>query len=135
MMSWAETVRQVESRAAGRCEYCRMHQALQGATFHIEHVIPTAQKGPSTPDNLALACPSCNLHKSDRTRAVDPETGADVPLFHPRTDAWTEHFQFQDYQIVGLTPTGRATVAALDFNHPRRVMIRRAEELFDLFPP
>lgn len=29
----------VRRRAQGRCEYCRMSQALQGATFHIEHII------------------------------------------------------------------------------------------------
>lgn len=35
-----EIVREVEARAGRRCEYCRMHQALQGATFHVEHIIP-----------------------------------------------------------------------------------------------
>jgi hypothetical protein len=25
--------------------------------------------------------------------------------------------------------------AAMDFNHPRRIRIRQAEERFDLFPP
>ena len=28
----------VRARAGDRCEYCRMHQSLQGATFHVEHV-------------------------------------------------------------------------------------------------
>jgi hypothetical protein len=40
MTSSREIGQEVEQRAAGRCEYCRMHQALQGATFHVEHVIP-----------------------------------------------------------------------------------------------
>jgi hypothetical protein len=26
-------------------------------------------------------------------------------------------------------------VAAFDLNHPRRLLIREAEEMFDLFPP
>ena len=134
--SWAETTRQVTARAAGRCEYCRMHQSLQGATFHIEHVVPSSAGGPDSADNLALACPSCNLGKSDRVRVPDPATQQDVPLFNPRTDRWVEHFAWdEDWRIVGLTPTGRATVAALDLNHPRRVRIREAEEWFDLFPP
>jgi len=30
---------------------------------------------------------------------------------------------------------GRATLLALNLNHPRRVLIRQAEELFGLFPP
>ena len=63
MTSWSEIGREVEHRAAGRCEYCRMHQSLQGATFHVEHVIPRCLGGTSEFGNLAWACPSCNLHK------------------------------------------------------------------------
>ena len=134
--SWAETTRQVVARAGGRCEYCRMHQSLQGATFHVEHIVPSSAGGPDTADNLCLACPSCNLGKSDRLRVPDPNTGDAVPLFHPRVDRWSDHFAWdEDWRIAGLTPTGRATVAALDLNHPRRLRIREAEEWFDLFPP
>jgi hypothetical protein len=39
------------------------------------------------------------------------------------------------YTVVGRTPLGRALVAAFDLNQPRRVLIRDAEESFDLFPP
>lgn len=131
----AEVRRQVLSRAAGRCEYCRMHQSLQGGTFHVEHVIPLDRKGSSALENLALACPSCNLHKSDRVSAFDPETQSAVPLFHPREFDWHSHFRFDNHRIVGLSPTGRATIVALDFNHPRRIQIRRVEETFGLFPP
>ena len=78
-----ELQRAVEQRAGERCEYCRMHQALQGATFHVEHVVPRCRGGQSTLDNLAWACPGCNLHKADRVEAPDPQTGQPVPLFHP----------------------------------------------------
>jgi hypothetical protein len=134
MSSWSEVARLVESRAGGRCEYCAMHQVLQGATFHIEHLMPTSRGGSSEPDNLAWSCPGCNLRKSDLTEARDPESAAVVPLFNPRTDRWPEHFRFEGYRIVGQTPVGRATAWLLDLNHPRRVLIRQAEELFDLFP-
>lgn len=112
-----------------------MHQSLQGATFHIEHITPSSGGGSDTPDNLALACPSCNLAKSSRTAVTDPATNASVLLFNPRTQNWADHFAWEDRRVVGRTPTGRATVAALDMNHPRRVLIREAEEWFDLFPP
>ena len=112
-----------------------MHQALQGATFHLEHIVPRSRGGKSAFSNLAWACPACNLHKADRTEAADPHTGKVVPLFNPRKHQWADHYRWQNYQIVPLTPTSRATVAALDLNHPRRVQIRRAEELFALFPP
>ncbi|HJZ56601.1 MAG TPA: HNH endonuclease signature motif containing protein [Gemmataceae bacterium] len=134
--SWAETTRQVIARAGKRCEYCRMHQSLQGATFHIEHIIPQSAGEPDTPDNLALACPGCNLAKADRLTATDPDTSQEVPLFNPRADRWADHFAWdEDRRVVGLTPTGRATVTALRLNHPRRLTIREAEEWFDLFPP
>ncbi len=135
MTSWAETVRFVERRARERCEYCCMHQALQGATFHVEHVVPLSCSGPSVPDNLAWACPGCNLKKSNRQTAADPTTGASVSLFNPRTDAWDDHFGWQGYLMVGLTPVGRALVEAFDLNRDRRVLIRQAEELFGFFPP
>ena len=135
MRSGAVAARQVVTRAGGRCEYCRMHQALQGATFHLEHILPQSRGGGSDLANLAWSCPGCNLRKSDRTEAVDPQTGGKVAFFNPRVDRWSEHFRFNEYEIVGQTPIGRASAAALDLNQARRIMIRYAEELFDLFPP
>jgi hypothetical protein len=135
MTSPRDIERQVEARAVGRCEYCRMHQALQGVTFHLEHVMPLSRGGHSQLDNLMWACPSCNLRKANRIDAIDPDTGNRVPLFNPRSDNWDEHFRWEGYRIIGQTPIGSATVAALEFNRPRRIQIRQAEELFDLFPP
>jgi 5-methylcytosine-specific restriction endonuclease McrA len=125
----------IRSRAGERCEYCRMAQSLQGASFHFEHIIPRSRGGSDGEDNLAFACPGCNLRKSNRTEAVDPETSELVPLFHPLRDAWEAHFAWNDLVVRGLTAIGRATVAVLDLNHPRRLMIRRVETAFGLFPP
>ena len=133
--TWAATCRLVAARAEGRCEYCRMSQALQGATFHTEHIIPQSAGGSDAADNLALACPSCNLAKSNRTTATDPDTATAVSLFHPRRDLWADHFAWDGSRVNGLTPTGRATVAALALNSPRRQLIRAAEGHFGLFPP
>jgi hypothetical protein len=135
MTSWSEIERLVAARAAGRCEYCRMHQALQGASFHVEHIVPRSRGGASDLENLAWACPGCNLHKSNRIEARDPDSDVTVPLFNPRIDLWSDHFRWEGYQLVGLTTVGRATIAALDLNHPRRLQIRQAEEMFQLFPP
>ncbi len=135
MTSWSEISRTVERRAAGRCEYCRMHQSLQGATFHVEHIIPRSRGGKSEIENLAWACPGCNLHKSNRVEVSAPEDLEPVPLFHPRLHEWDEHFCWEGYQVIGLTRIGRATVATLVLNHERRIKIRQAEALFNLFPP
>ena len=122
-------------RAGNRCEYCRMHQSLQGAAFHIEHIIPVSAGGDDSLENLALACPSCNLHKSNRTEAMDWETNETVPLFHPRVMIWSDHFRFQSFEIVAQTAIGRASCFLLKFNQPRRIRIRQAEAVFKLFPP
>jgi hypothetical protein len=135
MTSRADLERQVARRAADRCEYCQMHQSLQGASFHLEHIVPTSRGGATELKNLAWACPGCNLRKSDRISVTDLESGTEVALFHPRRDAWQEHFAWDDYQVVGLTDIGRATVSALDLNHPRRIRIRQAEQTFGLFLP
>jgi hypothetical protein len=135
MTSWNELGRHVEERAAKRCEYCRMHQALQGATFHVDHIVPRCLGGLSELSNLAWACPGCNLYKANRVDALSRDAGQPVPLFNPRTDRWTDHFRWNGYHIEGITPVGRATVNLLALNHERRVMIREAEALFDLFPP
>jgi HNH endonuclease len=91
--------------------------------------------GESTLENLALACPGCNLRKADRTTAFDPATGEQMPLFHPVRQRWSEHFRFKDYEMEGLTAVGRATLALLDLNHFRRQRIRQVEEAFGLYPP
>ena len=48
----------------GRCAYCNCE--LNG-TYHVDHVIPLVRGGSNSPDNLALACPTCNLRKNSRT--------------------------------------------------------------------
>jgi hypothetical protein len=135
MPAWAEIVDAVQRRAGFRCEYCQMHQALQGATFHVEHAIPRSLDGATELENLALACPSCNLHKSDRTQVRDSETATVVPFFNPRKESWDEHFCWNSYAMEGRTPTGRATIEASQLNSERHVLIRQAEEFFKLFPP
>lgn len=134
MTARSDIEQQVEFRADSRCEYCRMHQSLQGATFHVEHVIPRSHGGQTVLENLAWACPGCNLRKSDRVLVEDPQTGRSVSLFSPRASAWNDHFRWNGYEIAGITATGRATLHALDLNNPRRLRIRHAEELFGLFP-
>jgi hypothetical protein len=66
--------------------------------------------------------------------APDPDTGVPVILFHPRTDGWTEHFRWEGERVTGLTPTGRATVAALAMNRPLVLAIRKEEAALGRHP-
>src|SRR5207302_1022441 len=107
----------------------------QEATFHIDHVVPRAAGGLSLMDNLALACVSCSLRKEARRSARDPRTGRTVPLYHPRRQRWGAHFCWEGVRVVGLTLTGRATVAALRMNRPLVLAIRREERARGRHPP
>jgi hypothetical protein len=88
--------------------------------------MPIALGGADDESNRALACASCNLAKSDRASAPDPVTGERMPLFHPRTQRWRDHFRWSEDQkmLLGVTATGRATIDALDLNSELRQMAR-----------
>jgi hypothetical protein len=127
--------RRVIARAMNRCEYCGLSQVRQEATFHIDHVVPQKVGGPTTAANLALACVSCSLRKAARESAADPETDLDVSLFHQRQQAWRDHFHWDGVSIVGITPIGRATIAALQLNRSLVLAIRAEEAERGRHPP
>ena len=129
--------RQVYARAQGCCEYCRSQERFAPDTFSVEHTIAHARGGETDAYNLALACQGCNNHKYDKTEAVDPATGLVVPLFNPRRAPWDAHFVWSaDYALViGITPSGRATVQALALNRPGVVYLRRVLHQLGDHPP
>ena len=120
----ATTRELVRHRAELRCEYCRLHQVYSELIHHIEHIVARQHGGSDDPGNLALACHRCNLHKGPNLSGVDPRSGVIVPLFHPRRDRWSDHFGFDGEWIIGVTPTGRATVHVLAMNDARRRQLR-----------
>ncbi len=126
--------RLVLRRAQGRCEYCRLAQAGQEATFHLDHIIPFSAGGETSADNLALACVSCSLRKGARQTAVDPQTKEAVTLFHPQLEIWDEHFVWDELRLLGLTATGRATIAALEMNRSLILAIRAEEKILGRHP-
>lgn len=128
---------QVAEDAGHRCGYCLSDEVLTGIPLTIDHVIPIAAGGPTTRDNLWLACRPCNEFKGAQTHAEEPETGGMVPLFHPRAQDWRDHFAWSadKTHIIGLTPTGRATVTALQLNRPMLVRARRRWILAGWHPP
>jgi hypothetical protein len=71
-----------------------------------------------------LACIDCNLGKGSNLTGIDPETGQIVPLYNPRREQWSEHFERQGAYIVGRTLTGRVTVRVLNMNSEDQVELR-----------
>ena len=120
----AELRRQVRERAGDGCEYCLIPESMTFAAHEIDHIIAEKHGGTTDSDNLAVACAICNGHKGSDLASIDLESGAIVPLFHPRRESWAEHFRLAGGQIEPLTPQGRVTVRLLQLNHPERVQER-----------
>lgn len=117
--------------------YCHTLTAITGARLVIDHIIPEAAGGQTVWDNLCVACHACNEYKGAQVQAQDPLTDELAPLFHPRRQPWRGHFCWSEDggHIVGLTPTGRATVAALNMNHLLIVEARRRWVQVGWHPP
>lgn len=98
-----------------------------GVTFEVDHIIPRSAGGHSQFNNLCLSCPTCNRRKAKRLSARDPLSRRTVTLFHPKQDVWSHHFTWnaEGTHILGLTPTGRATVEVLQVNRPAMILLRR----------
>ncbi|MCI0457624.1 MAG: HNH endonuclease [Gemmataceae bacterium] len=107
------------------------------APFVVEHILPLARGGETTLDNLALSCSGCNGYKYAKTSGIDPKTGRRVRLYHPRKQRWQDHFAWTENftLLVGLTPTGRATVEELDLNRDGLVNLRGSLAERDRHPP
>ena len=116
--------RLVIERAQGKCEYCGIPDSLTLASHHIDHIIALKHGGQTSPENLALSCILCNKRKGSDIASIDPETGQITPLYHPRQNIWSDHFQLREAKIIPITPTGRATIQLLQINQPDRIAER-----------
>jgi hypothetical protein len=125
----------VSDRAVHRCEYCHAPEAIFNFPFEVEHVIPRSREGLDDDSNLALACRSCNLYKTNATLWADEVTGADAALFNPRVDNWQDHFTLdaETAEIRGLTPIGRVTVSCLRMNSLLQLQARQLWKRLGLF--
>lgn len=127
----------LKQRANHCCEYCLSQIKFSPDPFSIEHVIPRSKGGSSDFDNLAIACQGCNNFKYSHTHAIDPIAGESVPIYHPRQQNWHDHFTWTKdaSQMLGLTPTGRATIDRLQLNRDGVVNLRRVLYSIHQHPP
>lgn len=59
----ASEIREQYRRQGGRCHWCGDKAGLD---YHVDHVIPVSKGGSNGPDNLVIACPTCNLRKGSK---------------------------------------------------------------------
>lgn len=115
----------VRRRSGGRCEYCHLPEAVSPIRHVCDHVVARQHLGPTTADNLALACVFCNRYKGPNLAGIDQQTGALTRLFNPRSDRWDDHFILAGAVIAGRTDIGRTTVQVLTMNDPAMTAIRQ----------
>jgi len=128
---------QLRTDTRGVCGYCQTQERVSGIPLTTEHILPLAKGGSDTIENLWQSCRSCNEAKGVMIEFPDPESGTTTPLFNPRTQPWNLHFRWNaDYStILGTTPAGKATVAALNLNDEIRVSARQLWHEAGYHPP
>lgn len=68
----------VYARDHGRCQYCRARVPRHAATY--DHVVPRAQGGRTTWENVVISCMRCNQKKGNRTPEQARLTLASTPV-------------------------------------------------------
>ncbi|MGI8669270.1 MAG: HNH endonuclease [Aridibacter sp.] len=118
---------EVSLRADERCEYCQAPEAISNFLFEVEHIIPKFHGGSDDLENLALACRSCNVFKSNFLNGIDDSGFETERLFNPRIDNWEGHFEIsgETLEIIGMTGIGRGTINRLRFNNKVQLRARR----------
>jgi len=118
--------KRVADRAYHVCEYCLIHEDDVFWGFETDHIISRKHDGPTTFDNLAWACASCNRNKGTNIATLLGGPPRLVRLFHPRRDLWSEHFILQKVEIESLSEVGMAASKVLKLNEDIRLKERRS---------
>jgi HNH endonuclease len=70
----AALTRLVWQRAKNRCEYCRMSQAADDASFEIDHIIARKHGGQSVASNLCMSCVYYHVFKWSDISSLERNT-------------------------------------------------------------
>ncbi len=102
-----------------KCCYCDRHLATENhRNWDIEHIVDRSAHAwfLFTPKNLAVACPDCNLAKSDKQvlerpgRKNYPTNSSDFKLVHPHFDMYEEHIFRRGHIYIPRSPKGTFTI-------------------------
>lgn len=126
--------RLVFQRADNCCEYCLLHEDDNLFAHEADHIIAEKHRGKTEADNLCVGCFDCNRNKGSDIASIDEDTGLLTPLFNPRRDLWTDHFQLRGAEVKPLTAVGRVTVFLLQINDLDQVNKREGLSKLNRYP-
>ena len=76
-------------------------------------------------DNLAYACPICNINKGSDIATVLSDIRLPVRFYNPRLDVWSEHFEAQSTGLlISKSMIGEATIKILELNQTDSIIER-----------
>ena len=84
----------IYARDADTCQYCGRN--LPRSELNLDHVVPRAQGGRTSWENVVCSCIECNLHKGGRT----PEQAGMKLLKKATRPRWTPFFRTAQKRIT-----------------------------------
>ena len=84
----------IYARDADTCQYCGQH--LPRSELNLDHVIPRAQGGRTSWENVVCSCIECNLKKGGRT----PEQAGMMLARKPFRPRWTPFFRGSQRRVT-----------------------------------
>jgi uncharacterized protein (TIGR02646 family) len=117
------------------CGYCGKNAYIMHEHFHIDHFVPKKLDPDRINDyyNLVLACPKCNLTKSDKWPTKDKDCPHDerIGFVDPATPEYDEHLERnEDGYIVGTTALGKQICNNLNFDARRTDLFWKIKKLY-----
>lgn len=119
------------------CGYCGKNSDIMKERFHIDHFVPQSLDSDRKNDyyNLVLACPKCNLTKSNKWPTKDKDVPNDgiIGFVDPATDEYDFHLERDDVgYIKGLTILGENICKSLNFNIRRTDLYWKIQKLYKM---
>lgn len=117
------------------CAFCRIHVPLACVPMHREHIVYKDEhpQWMFLPENLCVACPTCNEFKGTTEVLVNPRTkiypksGDGFKIIHPLCDKFSEHIEL----VGGIMYRGKTEKGVFTINTCHLYRVGLAEERAD----
>ena len=119
------------------CGYCGKNGMIMHQKFHIDHFVPQSKypEGKNDYYNLVLACPKCNLIKSNKWPTGDVRKANDGKqgFVDPATAEFDKHVERNNEgYVIGVTSVGKSMCSMLNLDIRRTDIYWNIEKLREI---